>query len=91
MLLALAMAAAMLTMTSCGSDDDEEKMADYPVTVSGVKFVGAPSKVVCLSSTYIGIIYAMGFEKQLIGRTADCDYTEAEAIQAFGTVEKPAV
>lgn len=91
LLLVLAMVASMLTMTGCGSDDEEEEMADYPVTVSGVKFVGAPSKVVCFSSTYIGIIYAMGFEKQLIGRTADCEYTQAEEIQAFGTAEKPSV
>ena len=89
LLLVLTMALSMLSMTGCG--DDEEEMADYPVTVSGVKFVGAPSKVVCLSSTYIGIIYAMGYEKQLIGRTADCDYTEADEIQAFGTAEKPSV
>lgn len=86
------MVLVMTLPTGCGDDaDDEEKFADYPVKVGDVKFVGPPSKVVCLSSTLIGIIYAMGFEEQLVGRTADCEYTDAESIQSFGTAEKPSV
>ncbi len=90
LIMAAIIATSMLISTGC-SNDGEEKFTDYPVKIGNVKFVGRPSKVVCLSSTLIGIIYAMGFEDQLAGRTANCDYTEAESIQSFGTAEKPAV
>ncbi len=85
------MAFTMLMTTGCGDDEDEENFSNYPVKVGDVKFIGPPSKVVCLSSTLIGIIYAMGFEDQLFGRTANCDYTEAESVQSFGTADKPSV
>jgi iron complex transport system substrate-binding protein len=79
----------MLPLYGCSGDS--ESVADYPVMVSGVKFVGPPSGVVCYSSTFIGIIYAMGFQNQLIGRTANCDYTQADEITAFGTADNPSV
>ena len=89
--MAMVMAFTMLMTTGCGDDEDEENFSNYPVKVGDVKFIGPPSKVVCLSSTLIGIIYAMGFENQLFGRTANCDYTEAESVQSFGTADKPSV
>lgn len=89
--MAMVMAFTMLMTTGCGDDEDEENFSNYPVKVGDVKFIGPPSKVVCLSSTLIGIIYAMGFEDQLFGRTANCDYTEAESVQSFGTADKPSV
>lgn len=88
--MAAVMTFVMIMPTGCG-DDEEETFSDYPVKVGDVRFIGPPSKVVCLSSTLIGIIYAMGFEEQLFGRTANCEYTEAESIQSFGTAEKPSV
>lgn len=91
LLMAMVMAFTMLMTTGCGDDEDEENFSNYPVKVGDVKFIGPPSKVVCLSSTLIGIIYAMGFENQLFGRTANCDYTEAESVQSFGTADKPSV
>ncbi len=91
LLMAMVMAFTMLMTTGCGDDEDEENFSNYPVKVGDVKFIGPPSKVVCLSSTLIGIIYAMGFEDQLFGRTANCDYTEAESVQSFGTADKPSV
>lgn len=88
--MAAVMALVMILPTGCG-EDKEETFSNYPVKVGDVKFIGPPSKVVCLSSTLIGVTYAMGFEGQLFGRTANCGYTEAEGIQSFGTAEKPSV
>lgn len=92
LITAVLLLVSMLPLSGCGKDDDDtDTTANYPVEVSGVKFVAAPSKVVCYSSTFIGIIYAMGFEGQLEGRTANCDYSEAEGLTAFGTADNPSV
>lgn len=80
---------SMLPLSGCG--DNTNNAVNYPVEVSGVKFVAPPSKVVCYSSTFVGIIYAMGYESQLAGRTANCEYSEAEGITAFGTADNPSV
>lgn len=80
----------MLPLSGCNKEEGDTT-ANYPVEVSGVKFVAPPSKVVCYSSTFIGIIYAMGYEGQLEGRTANCEYSEAEGITAFGTADNPSV
>ena len=90
LVLAVAMLLSLLALNGCG-DDEKDNTANYPVEVSNVKFVSAPSGVVCYSSTFIGIIYAMGYQKQLIGRTANCDYSEAEEIRAFGTADNPSI
>ena len=89
-LLALLTVFYMLPLSGCG-DDDTDNTPNYPVEVGGVKFVGAPSKVVCYSSTLIGIIYAMGYQDQLFGRTANCDYKEADELKACGTPDNPSV
>ena len=89
---ALMMLFSAFSLSGCGDDDNEvDNTPNYPVEVGGVKFVGAPSKVVCYSSTYIGIIYAMGYQDQLFGRTANCDYTEANDLKACGTADSPSV
>lgn len=90
---ALLTAAVMMIwlLPICGCGDNGDTTANYPVTVGGVKFVGPPSSVVCFSSTYIGVIYSMGFQDQLIGRTANCDYNEADELTAFGTADNPSV
>ncbi len=90
LVLAVVMLLSLLPLSGCG-DDEKDNTANYPVEVSNVKFVSAPSGVVCYSSTFIGIIYAMGYQKQLIGRTANCDYSEAEEIRAFGTADNPSI
>ncbi|MBQ1411782.1 MAG: ABC transporter substrate-binding protein [Clostridia bacterium] len=79
----------ILPLSGCGGNSDSTP--NYPVEVSGVKFVSPPTKIVCFSSTMIGIIYEMGFEKQLIGRTKLCDYSEAEEVKAFGTADSPSI
>ncbi len=89
--LLLAAACVLATLPLVGCSDSVTSVSNYPVTVSGVKFVGAPSRVVCLSSTYVGIIYAMGYESQLIGCSADCEYSEASSLQTFGTASSPSV
>ena len=89
--MALLMVFSMLPLSSCGDGAENDNTPNYPVEVGGVKFVGSPSKVVCYSSTLIGIIYAMGYEKQLFGRTANCDYKEADDIKACGTPDNPSV
>lgn len=90
LVLAVVMLLSLLPLSGC-SDDEKDNTANYPVEVSNVKFVSPPSGVVCYSSTFIGIIYAMGYQKQLIGRTANCDYSEAEEIRAFGTADNPSI
>ena len=82
---------SVLPLTGCGEGDKSDSTPNYPVEVGGVRFVGAPSKVVCYSSTLIGIIYAMGYQNQLFGRTANCDYKEAEDLKACGTPDNPSV
>ena len=91
LLLALLTVFSLLPLSGCGEDDDTDNTPNYPVEVGGVKFVGAPSKVVCYSSTLIGIIYAMGYQDQLFGRTANCDYKEADELKACGTPDNPSV
>ena len=88
---ALLMVFSMLPLSGCGEDKETDNTPDYPVEIAGVKFVGPPSKVVCYSSTLIGITYAMGYEKQLFGRTANCDYKEADELKACGTPDNPSV
>lgn len=90
LILTAALLVSMLTLTGC-KKNDEEKMADYPVFVCDVKFVGSPKNVVCFSSTLIGIIFAMGYQSQLTGRTANCEYSQAEEIKAYGTADKPSI
>lgn len=87
---AIMICSLLLPLSGCG-EDEGDNTANYPVEVSGVKFVAPPSKVVCYSSTFIGIIYAMGYEGQLEGRTANCEYSEAEGLTAFGTADNPSV
>lgn len=89
LLTAVLMLLGMLPLSGCGGSGDNTP--NYPVEVSGVKFVSPPSKIVCFSSTLIGVIYEMGFEKQLIGRTKDCYYSEAEDVKAFGTADSPSI
>ena len=91
LIVALVMLCSMLPLSGCGDDEEVDTTPDYPVEVGGVKFVGAPSKVVCYSSTLIGIIYAMGYQNQMFGRTANCDYKEAEELKACGTPDNPSV
>lgn len=92
LMTALLMLLCMMPLSGCGDDDSEkDNTPNYPVEVGGVKFLGPPSKVVCYSSTYVGIIYAMGYQKQMFGRTANCDYKEAEELKACGTPDNPSV
>ena len=88
LLTVLGMLLCLVPLNGCGEEDTSQ---NYPVEISGVKFVSAPSGVVCYSSTFIGIICAMGYQNQLIGRTANCDYPEAEEIKAFGTADNPSI
>ena len=87
----LLMLFCMIPLSGCGDNDKTDNTPNYPVEIGGVKFVGAPSKVVCYSSTLVGVIYAMGYEKQLFGRTANCDYQEAADLKACGTPDNPSV
>ena len=91
LIAALLMLFSMLPLSGCGNDEEGDNTPDYPVEVGGVRFVGAPSKVVCYSSTLIGVIYAMGYQNQMFGRTANCDYKEAEELKACGTPDNPSV
>ena len=91
LLTALLMVFSMLSLNGCGDGDEADNTPDYPVEVGGVRFVGPPSKVVCYSSTLIGIIYAMGYQDQMFGRTANCDYKEADDLKACGTPDNPSV
>ncbi len=92
LLAAILMLFTMLPLAGCGDDgDDKDNTPNYPVEVGGVRFVGQPSKVVCYSSTLVGIIYAMGYQNQLFGRTANCDYKEADDLKACGTPDNPSV
>ena len=91
LLAAVLMLFTVFPLTGCGGDDETDNTPNYPVEVGGVKFVGSPSKVVCYSSTLIGIIYAMGYQDQMFGRTANCDYKEADDLKACGTPDNPSV
>ncbi len=88
---ALMMLCCMMPLSGCGEDENADNTPNYPVEVGGVKFVGPPSRVVCYSSTLIGVIYAMGYEDQLFGRTVNCDYKEANDLKACGTPDNPSV
>lgn len=64
--------------------------SDYPVTINDVSFTSAPKKVVSLSPALTEIIFELGLEKKLVGRSEYCTYPKkAEKIKAVGSPAKP--
>lgn len=63
---------------------------DYPVVINDVTFDSAPNKVVSLSPAITEIMFELGFEEKLVGRSDYCTYPEkASAITSVGSPANP--
>lgn len=79
----------LLFSASCSGKDTDTTSGDYPFSINGVKFDAKPTKVVSLSASITEIIYQMGLNENISGRSDDCTYPPAENRPSFGTQEKP--
>lgn len=63
---------------------------DYPVIINDVTFTSAPKKVVSLSPAVTEIMFELGFEDKLVGRSDYCTYSEKTSeITPVGSPAKP--
>ena len=66
--------------------EEEEELAEYPVTVAGVTVRARPSRVVSLAPGLTEKIYELGLEEALVGVSAFCDYpAEVAALPSCGS------
>jgi iron complex transport system substrate-binding protein len=80
------------------SDEGTKLTADatqYPVTITDseeneVTFDSEPMKVVSMAPNITEMMYQLGLESKLVGRTDYCDYPEeASSIESVGTIKEP--
>jgi len=75
--------------------DDSAAATEYPVTIQDsngteVTFDTEPVKVVSMAPNITEMIYQLGLEDRLIGRTTYCDYPEeVSAVEEVGTLREP--
>jgi len=71
-------------------EDDTIENAAFPITIDGVTIENSPKNVISLSPALTEIIFEMGYENSLIGRSKYCDYpAEVEEIQSVGSGANP--
>lgn len=85
-LLALVLVCAcMLPAIGCSGS-----LSEFPVEVNGVKFDEAPQKVICMSNSFLEIIYGLGYQSQLIGRSFSSTLEDAADLTPCGVADNPA-
>ena len=99
-------AVLMLGLVSCnnatkGESDNSSKESvligevSYPVTITDsfgkeVTLNEEPSKIISVAPNITEMIYKLGTEDKLVGRTNYCDYPEeVSSIESIGTLRKP--
>lgn len=99
-------AVLMLGLVSCnnatkGESDNSSKESvligevSYPVTITDsfgkeVTLNEEPSKIISVAPNITEMIYKLGAEDKLVGRTNYCDYPEeVSSIESIGTLRKP--
>ncbi|NMA79012.1 MAG: ABC transporter substrate-binding protein [Clostridiales bacterium] len=90
----LLMLAISLPLISCqvpaDIEDDMIENAAFPITIDGVIIENSPKSVISLSPAITEIIFEMGYEDTLIGRSRYCDFPpEVEEIQSVGSGANP--
>ena len=71
-------------------EDDTIENAAFPITIDGVTIENSPTNVISLSPAITEIIFEMGYENSLIGRSRYCDFpAEVEDIQSVGSGANP--
>ncbi|MBO6303422.1 MAG: ABC transporter substrate-binding protein [Ruminiclostridium sp.] len=72
------------------SDDDDDDISGYPVTINETLVKSSPAKVICLSSSLTEMIYELGFGDRLIGRGSYCEYPEEVlSLKDYGKPSSP--
>lgn len=75
---------------STSASQAESASTPYPITIEGVEFSEAPSKVASLSPAITEIIAELGFSANLAGRGHYCDYpSEITAVTDIGSAANP--
>ncbi|MGN0657505.1 MAG: ABC transporter substrate-binding protein [Ruminiclostridium sp.] len=67
---------------------DAPEPSPYPVIINDTEITEEPKRVVCLSPAFAEIIYELGVEASLVGRSSYCHYPEE--ITAVPEVGRPA-
>ncbi len=67
---------------------DDSEPSPYPVIINDTEIPEKPERVVCLSPAFAEIIYELGTEASLVGRSSYCHYPEE--ITAVPEVGRPA-
>ncbi|MDD2955566.1 MAG: ABC transporter substrate-binding protein [Oscillospiraceae bacterium] len=77
---------------SLPEEEDEPESLEYPVKVGDVTLDAMPEKVISLSPSLTEIVFDLGYEDQLAGVSAYCDWPEAaKDLPAMGTAGAPDV
>lgn len=89
--LIFALAVAMLCQgCDFGKKKDRDIPQEYPLTINNVRITQRPNRVISLSPTLTEIIYELGNESQLAGRSDYCDFPQqALQLPSFGTAWIP--
>lgn len=75
---------------SSSAEDEPEVDSNWPVTVGSVSVQSQPERVLSLSPSLTEILYALGLQEGLIGRSDYCDYPlEVEGLPTAGTAAAP--
>lgn len=76
-----------LCLCSCKDSADD----NFPVTIGNVTITEEPQNIVVLSSELADIISYMGYDRKMIGKSADCDHKYFNRIPSVGMKTSPDV
>ncbi|MBE5960113.1 MAG: ABC transporter substrate-binding protein [Lachnospiraceae bacterium] len=83
--------------TEAPADEQTDASVTYPVTITDsneteITLEEEPQKVISVAPNITEMIYALGAEDKLVGRTNFCDYpAEVESVESIGTLRSPDV
>jgi len=89
--LILAASMAMAMLTGCSNESNKFESVTYTDSYGHQVTIDAePQKVVSVSPALTEIVYALGAQDKLVGRTDYCDYpAEVSSIQSVGAIDNP--
>lgn len=85
----------VIGLSGCNNSGSTGKTADYNVTITDsygkeLTLQKEPEKIVSVAPNITELIYKLGAEDKLVGRTNYCDYPEeVNSIESIGTLRKP--
>lgn len=86
LLLIAVIFSSLPVMSGCGA-----AVEDFPVEAGGVLIEEAPKRVICLSNSFLEIVFGLRYNAQIAGRAFDCKLQEAQEIAVCGTAASPAI